>query len=126
MRERKVLVLDEHDEELVGLLTRLGLTKNTARTMTYLFNIAEATSHDIEIGAGLRQPEVSVAIGDLRERAWINERTIRTEGKGRPCKSYTLAVGVDEMINYMEGQKVRELNGHREALDRLKRFTETF
>lgn len=102
---------------------RLGLSKNTARTVTYLFNMDEATSHDIELGAGLRQ-EVSVAISELREKDWIDERIIRTEGKGRPCKCYELAVQVDDMVNHLETPRVRELNGHREALEEFKRFTE--
>jgi predicted transcriptional regulator len=43
-------------------------------TLAYLNNGDEATSDELETGTGLRQPEVSIVMRQLKEHDWINER----------------------------------------------------
>ncbi|MCZ7392103.1 MAG: transcriptional regulator protein [Candidatus Methanoperedens sp.] len=68
------------------------MTKNgtIARALAYLNNGDEATSVELETGTGLRQPEVSIVMRQLKERDWINEREEKKQGNGRPYKIYSL------------------------------------
>jgi len=71
MKKLSVSVLDDKDEESVNILMELGLKRNVARTLVYLANADEVTSRSIELGADLRQPEVSIAMRKLREGDWV-------------------------------------------------------
>ncbi|MCZ7360316.1 MAG: transcriptional regulator protein, partial [Candidatus Methanoperedens sp.] len=78
--------LDENDEEIADTLISLGLSRNVAMTLAYLQNMNAATSLDLERSARLRQPEVSIAMRQLKECDWIDEREEKKPGKGRPYK----------------------------------------
>jgi predicted transcriptional regulator len=71
MKTIVVRQLDEKDEEIADALISLGMSRNEARMLTYLQNVDEATSVEIETSTGLHQPEVSIAAKDLKERDWI-------------------------------------------------------
>ena len=76
--------LDKTDEEVIKLLIDMGISKKTAKTLTYLSHVEESISRTIEEKTRLRQPEVSTALKELRGRGWIEKHPIRKEGKGRP------------------------------------------
>ena len=56
---------DEKDLEFVNGLQGLGVNRNVAKLITYLKDVEEGSSRDIEMATGMRQPEVSVAMGTL-------------------------------------------------------------
>ncbi len=64
--------LDEKDEEIADALISLGISRPIARTLVYLQKTDGTTAVEIETGAGLRQPEVSVAVKYLKEHGWID------------------------------------------------------
>jgi predicted transcriptional regulator len=86
MKSLSVNVLDRADEEFADTLIELGLKRNVAKVLTYLKNVKEVTSRDLEMGSDLRQPEVSIAMRELEELGWIAEREEKKPGKGRPYK----------------------------------------
>src|SRR4030043_923337 len=96
--------LDEKGEEIADVLTSLGLSRPIAKTLSYLKDLKEATSVELERVTGLRQPEVSIAMRELKERDWINEREEKKQGKGRPYKIYSLKVGFNDIIAQLEKQ----------------------
>lgn len=98
-------VLDEKDEEFANILTDIGLKRIVAKALVYLANVDEATTRRIEMGAGLRQPEVSIAMRKLMEENWADVREIKKGGKGRPLKCYKLAVPVQDIISNLEDMK---------------------
>ena len=59
------------DETLVRLLMRTDMPKNVAKTLVFLRKKEETTSVEIEISTALRQPEVSIAMQELRRRKWV-------------------------------------------------------
>ena len=87
MKKLTVPVLDDKDKEFVESLVKVGLNRNISKTLVYLANVEETLSRDIEIGANLRQPEVSLVMRELRAQGWVGEREIKKEGKGRPVKA---------------------------------------
>ena len=45
--------LDEKDDEIADALISLGMSRYAARTLTYLQNVNEASSSELEKGTGL-------------------------------------------------------------------------
>ena len=101
-------------------LESLGMKRTVACVITFLKDQNERSSRDIEVATGMRQPEVSIAMQTLRERNWLTEHEIKSSGKGRPLKIYALRATIDEIINYCEAEKSRELARTSEAIQRLK------
>jgi predicted transcriptional regulator len=121
MKTLKVKQLDEKDEEIADALIFLGMSRNVAMTLSYLQNTNSATSVDLERGANLRQPEVSIAMNELKERDWITEREEKKKpGKGRPYKIYTLKVGFNDIISQLEKQRMKAVDEAQAKIERLR------
>jgi predicted transcriptional regulator len=112
--------LTKKDETLVDLLMRTGLSKNMAKTLVYLRKKEEVTSVEIESATGLRQPEVSIAMQDLRRRKWVTKRDIKKEGKGRPVHSNKLAVPFDKIIDLIEAEERKKIEVIESSIKQLK------
>ena len=123
MRQFSVKVLDDNDREFVEVLRELGIPRNVASMITYLANVDEATSREIEIGSSLRQPEVSIAMRTLRTHNWVEEREIKKNGKGRPMKVYKLTITLGDIIKYFEDEKRRESAKTMESIEKLKEMS---
>jgi len=122
MKESTVKILDDKDMEFVETLRSLGVPRNVATLITFLANVEEASSREIEMGSDLRQPEVSIAMRTLRENNWIEEKEIKREGKGRPMKVYALHAGIDDIIKHFEEEKLHESAQAMESIQRLKQL----
>jgi len=120
MKDYEVKVLDENDHIFIETLRNLGMSRNVATTMAYLMNVDEASSREIEISTGLRQPEVSLAMRLMRNQSWVNVRSEKKPGKGRPIKIYSLAAPVDEIISYYEDKIYKESQATISAIKKLK------
>ena len=123
IRNVTINISDEKDLVFVQVLESLGMKRTVASVITYLKDLKERSSRDIEVATGLRQPEVSIAMQTLRERNWITEHEIKSEGKGRPLKIYALRATIDEIINYCEAEKSKEAARTSEAIQRLKELS---
>jgi len=120
MKTLNIKQLDEKDEEIADILISLGMNRNVAISLSYLQNMNSATSVDLERVARLRQPEVSIAMKQLKERDWINERDEKKPGKGRPFKIYSLKVGFEDIVAQLEKQQKKSVNEVRANVERLK------
>ncbi len=120
MKTLNIKQLDEKDEEIADALISLGLGRNAAMTLAYMQNANSATSLDLERAARLRQPEVSIAMRQLKEHDWITEREEKKPGKGRPYKIYSLKTGFDDIITQLEEQKKKVIDEMQERIKRLK------
>ena len=101
MKEKTVLYLSDKEEELVDILTMIGIKKTVAKVLVFLVNTANATSRMIEVGADLRQPEVSIALKYMAGRGWVTFSEIPS-GLGRPYKLFTLAMPVGQIMASIE------------------------
>lgn len=122
MKNQSVSVFDVSDEEFAETLMGLGLKRNVAKALTYLKNVDEVTSREIEIGSDMRQPEVSVAVRELKGLKWIVVREEKKPGKGRPFKLYRLEKDMNAIINQLEYEKVDESKQMLENIQRLKQI----
>jgi predicted transcriptional regulator len=122
MKNQSVSVFDGSDEEFAVTLMGLGLKRNVAKTLTYLKNMDEVTSRQIEIGSDMRQPEVSMAVRELKGLKWIVVREEKKPGKGRPFKIYRLDQDMNFIINQLEREKVDESKQMLDNIQRLKQI----
>src|SRR5205823_13383488 len=80
------------------------------------------TSVEIEKATGLRQPEVSIAMQELRRRRWVDKRDIKKEGKGRPVYSYRLSVPWSEILATIDREAQTKIEWIEANRKRLKTF----
>ena len=120
MKRKRSLVLDDDDERAVELFADLGMPKNLAKTLIYISQCEECRSADVEQGANLRQPEVSVAMQELRKRGWAKKRDLKKKGKGRPVHVYQLTKPLPEILKTFETEKLTEVKNIQSNLDQLQ------
>ena len=113
-------ILDEDDQRFIDALKDLGMSRNIATTLTYLTNVKEASSQEIEMSTGLRQPEVSVAMRNMCKNTWVNVHDKKTAGKGRPTKIYSLSTPVEKIVQHYENKILEETQITMKAIDKLK------
>ena len=121
-REEEVSYFTKKEEEFVNLLIELGMKKNIAKVLIFLGNIPETTSRDIERGADLRQPEVSLAMQYLMEQHWVTAHETRGERKGRPEKVYTLARPLAEIMDDFEKTAKKDAADQLAIIKKLQDF----
>jgi len=114
---------NKKDESLVELLVNTGMPKNVAKTLAFLRKKEETTSVEIEIMTALRQPEVSIAMQELRRRKWVIKRDIKKEGKGRPVHAYKLAIPFDKIIETLEKEERKRMESIEKNIEQLKSLT---
>jgi predicted transcriptional regulator len=88
--------------------------------MAYLINVDEASSREIEISTGLRQPEGSLAMRLMCKQSWVDVRAEKKPGKGRPVKIYFLITPVDEIITYYEDKIYKKSQATILAIKKVK------
>lgn len=125
MKRKRSFVLDDKDAKVVDLFTDLGMPKNLAKTLMYISQVDECRSADVEQGADLRQPEVSVAMQELRRRGWAKKRDIKKKGKGRPVHIYKLSQDLNNILKSFEKEKLKEIENIREDLSQLNKLIAT-
>jgi len=124
MERKSSHVLDKQDKKIAKLFTELGMPKNLAKTLLYVSQVEECRSADVEQGADLRQPEVSVAMQELRRRRWAKKRDLKKKGKGRPVHIYKFTVDLPEIVKDLERQKMVEVESVKRDLSELKTLVE--
>jgi len=120
MKHKRSFVLDEKDDKAVELFTELGMPKNLAKTLMYISQVEECRSADVEQGADLRQPEVSVAMQELRRRGWAKKRDLKKKGKGRPVHIYKLTKPLPQILRNFEEEKMKQVDTIKSDLSELQ------
>jgi predicted transcriptional regulator len=110
MRTRVNLALDKEDEKIIRLFTEIGMPKHLSKALMYLSQVDECSSADVERGTNLRQPEVSIAMQELRRRGWVQKREVKKKGKGRPVHIYKTTVGLTDVVQTIEQEKLKEVD----------------
>ena len=121
MKQKNIYSLDAVDEEAVQLFTKLGMPKNLAKTLLYVSQVGKCKSAEVERGADLRQPDVSVAMQELRERGWVNIQSFRKKkGKGRPTHIYKSVTKLSDIVGTLEQEKLKEFENIETSISELK------
>lgn len=120
MEGNNIRILNQQDERIVKIFSDLGMPKNLAKTLIYISQVDECRSAEIEHGAKLRQPEVSVAMQHLSNKGWIAKRDEKKEGKGRPIYIYKLTSSLTDIIENIENEKLKEIESVKKDIKELK------
>jgi predicted transcriptional regulator len=125
MRNTKSYRFNSQDEKIIKVFTELGMPRNLVKTLIYISQVDECRSAEIEHGANLRQPEVSVAMQQLQKRGWISRRDLKKKGKGRPVHIYKLTSPINKIVTNFEKEKIKEIESIKNDLDQLKNLIES-
>jgi len=125
MKQNKPYTFNSQDEKIIKVFTDLGMPRNLAKTLLYISQVDECRSAEIEHGANLRQPEVSVAMQQLKKKGWIARRDLKKKGKGRPVHIYKLTSSIDKIVANFEKEKTKEIDLVKKDLDELKSLIES-
>ena len=125
MVRREYYRLNSQDEKIVKVFSDLGMPKNLAKTLMYISQTQECRSAEIEHGANLRQPEVSVAMQVLQQKGWIAKRDLKKKGKGRPVHLYKLTSPINNIIKNFEKEKQKQIDNIKNDLEELKSLVGT-
>ena len=125
IKRKNSFVLDERDDKAVQIFGELGMPKNLAKTIMYISQVDECRSAEVEQAADLRQPEVCVAMQELRRRGWVKKRELNKKGKGRPVHIYTPTKNLSEILNVFEQEKLKEVETIKNDISELKNLIES-
>jgi len=126
MKHRRSFVLDEKDDKAVELFSELGMPKNLAKTLMYISQVEECRSAEVEQAADLRQPEVSVAMQELRRRGWAKKRDLKKKGKGRPVHIYKLTKPLPQILKSFEDEKMKQVDTIKSDLSELQNIIKQY
>jgi predicted transcriptional regulator len=126
MKRKRSFVLDENDDKAVQLFAELGMPKNLAKTLMYISQVDECRSAEVEQGADLRQPEVSVAMQELRRRGWAKKRDLKKKGKGRPVHIYKLTKALPKILDSFEEEKMKQVETIKNDLTDLQSLVKKY
>jgi len=119
MKHKRSFVLDEKDDKAVQLFAELGMPKNLAKTLMFISQVEECRSAEVEQGADLRQPEVSVAMQEMRRRGWVKKKDLKKKGKGRPVHIYKLTKPLPQILNTFKDEKMKQVETIKSDLSQL-------
>lgn len=126
MKYETQIVMGPCEYEMIELFRKINLTRPIALTLACLAKGREISSQNIEMLAGLRQPEVSLAMRYLQTNKWIEYREEKkSKGKGRPIKMYRLTVPLNQIIGKLEEDIIAESRQVLNNIELLKKIPET-
>jgi predicted transcriptional regulator len=109
MRTKKVVYFSMDDWDFVSRLAKTGIGLNQAKMLVFLDRTGEVSTHDIERGADMRQPEVNNTGKKCLKRGWVVISEKKNEGRaGRSPQYYRLAKSFQEIIADIEREKREE------------------
>ena len=79
-------------------LFQLGANENTASVLLCLHHHGASTSKDLQNHCHIRQPDVSMAISELREMNLVHFSPKSESSRGRPAHIYRLRMSLDQSI----------------------------
>ena len=120
MKQKNIYILDKEDDKVIQLFAKLGMPKNLVKTLLCVSQFNECKGADVEQGANLRQPEVSIAMQELRRRGWAKKREEKKKGKGRPIHIYTSTADLTEIMTTFEQEKLQEVESIKKGISELK------
>ena len=88
----------ESSQQLVSTLIKLGVQSHTARCLVCLHVHGPSTSKMLQQNCKIRQPDVSVAIAELRRFEVVKLDSSAASGRGRPSHIYQLTGTLNECI----------------------------
>ena len=116
---------EEELVEVVELLKRIGVNGFAAIVMVSLSIDGANDSAGLQRVCGLRQPEVSIAISNLKRYSLIEVEKIFDGGRGRPKHIYSLIGDFNESSKPFRDEAKKKLDAMQKKLQRLEELSES-
>ena len=103
-------------------LIQLGANENTASVLLCLHHHGASTSKDLQCHCNIRQPDVSMAIAELREMNLVHFSPRTEASRGRPAHIYRLRNNLEQSIQPFVNQarkRAKEILNDVEAISDL-------
>ncbi|MGB9497593.1 MAG: hypothetical protein ACKVE3_06980 [Dissulfuribacterales bacterium] len=118
--------MDQEDIEVVNILTRTGMARNTAKVFVAIKELDNPDTRQIMQFTGIMQPQISVAIRKLQEMDYIKVETEKTEKQGRPIQFFSFKKSISEIIDDIESMVQKKVDAEKQNIKRLKTLTENY
>ena len=102
--------LNESELLLWEKLVQLGANENTASVLICLHHHGAASSKDLQCHCNIRQPDVSMAISELREMNLVHFSSRPESSRGRPAHVYRLRMTLEQSIQPFVNRAKRRAN----------------
>ena len=126
MEYTQILQMDEKDNEIVNILTRTGIARNTAKVFVAIKELDNPDTKQIMQFTGIMQPQISVAVRQLIDMGYVESKTEQTENIGRPISYFSLWKSIDEIISDIEETVQRKIDAEKQNITRLRELTENY
>ena len=90
--------MSNDERSLRTKLIQLGANENTASVLICLHHHGASTSKDLQCHCNIRQPDVSMAIAELREMNLVHFSPRTEATRGRPAHIYRLRSNLEQSI----------------------------
>lgn len=90
--------MQDQYQELRQRLVQLGANVNTASVLLCLHKHGASTSKQLQERCNIRQPDVSMAISELREMNLVHYAPRSEPSRGRPAHVYRLRMALEQTI----------------------------
>jgi len=118
--------MDEQDNEIVNILTRTRMAKNTAKVFVAIKELDNSDTKQIMQFTGIMQPQISVAVRQLIDMGYVESKTEQTENRGRPISYFSLKKSINEIIFDIEETVQRKIDAKKQDIERLRELTENY
>jgi len=126
MEYTSVLQMDEKDNEIVNILTRIGMARNTATVFVAIKELNNPDTKQIMQFTGIMQPQISVAVRQLINMGYVESKTEQTENRGRPISYFSFKNSITDIINGIELMVEKRINAEKQELEKLRELTENY
>ena len=96
--EAKGISSSESVQQLLSTMIHLGVQSHTAKCLVCLHLHGPSSSITLQNNCNIRQPNVSVAIAELRRLGVVKSDSSASTGRGRPSHIYQLTGTLEECI----------------------------
>lgn len=122
MRHTEIHVLDEHEQEYIGLLQGLGMNAAMAKILVCITLNGESCSRDIEITTGIKPSTISIMLKKLREDRIIAAAKKNNNTRGRGVTYYSLSGSIDNLITILSEKKMSETSTYIREIGKVKKL----
>lgn len=116
--------LVSHERSITEALIGLGTPPHVAKVMMCLHVHGAASSKILQERCDIRQPEVSMAIQELRKRSLVEINHSEAKGRGRPSHIYDLSEPVASGIGQFVSETEQRIQALQQGISNLKHLTQ--
>ena len=112
--------LANHEGAITEALISLGTPPHVAKVMMCLHLHGAASSKILQERCDIRQPEVSMAIQELKKRSLVEINHSEARGRGRPSHIYDLTEPVASGIGQFVSETEQRIEALQQGVSNLK------